>query len=190
MLLEASSEKWPFRHLSDYIFGVRNFQNTNLWGSSFYSKIWTFNIDFETAAKNIEKVFCFWDNCIWIVLIKLSLFRTRYFTSIANVLTSSPNIFHVNKRKLFQLNWFGRGQQIWQSVCDADFNSASEPLPCSLSNGPLKRDFLDIYLTTFSESLTSKKKCMRVIFCFKIFKISFRFQKCSKKLTHRFLLLI
>ena len=29
-------------------------------------------------------------------------------------------------------------------------------LPCCLLKGPLKHDFLDIYLTTISESVTSK----------------------------------
>ena len=29
-------------------------------------------------------------------------------------------------------------------------------LPCCLSKGPLKHDFLGIYLTTISESVTSK----------------------------------
>ena len=33
--------------------------------------------------------------------------------------------------------------------CCSDFNSAWCPLPCSLWNGSLKRDFLDIHLTTF-----------------------------------------
>ena len=63
-----------------------------------------FNLDFERAAKNWEKVFCFWDNCIWIGIVKLSLLRTGYFSSVANVLTSSSKILHVNKRDIFQLN--------------------------------------------------------------------------------------
>ena len=40
--------------------------------------------------------------------------------------------------------------------CDSDFNNAYARLPSCLSRQSLKRDFLDIYLTTFSESVTSK----------------------------------
>ena len=41
---------------------------------------------------------------------------------------------------------------------DEDLNSTSSRLPYCLLKGPLKRDFLDIYLTTFSESVISEKK--------------------------------
>ena len=42
LLLEASSEIGHFRHLSDYVFGVRNF-----------------DLDFKTVAKNLENILCF-----------------------------------------------------------------------------------------------------------------------------------
>ena len=70
----------------------------NLRGSFFSPKYLKFNLDFKNAAKNWEKVFCFWDNCIWIGIVKLSLLRTGYFSSAANVLTTSPKVLHVNKR--------------------------------------------------------------------------------------------
>ena len=73
----------------------------NLWRSSFCSKDLKFNLDFKNPAKTWEKVFCFWDNCIWISLSKLSLLSTGYFSSADNVLTSSPKIFHVSKRDFF-----------------------------------------------------------------------------------------
>ena len=62
----------------------------NLWGSSFFAKCWKFNIYFKNAAKNWEQVFCLWDNCIWIGIVKLSLLRTGYMSSAAKVLTRSP----------------------------------------------------------------------------------------------------
>ena len=50
-------------------------------------------------------------------------------------------------------------------------NSISPHLPCYLSKGPLKQDFLGIYLTTnFWVPKVKNKSSMRVIF----------FQKCSK----------
>ena len=85
----------------------------NVWGYSVFSKCLKFNLDLKNAAKNSEKYFCFWDNCLWIGIVKLSLLRTGYFSQAANVSTSSPNILHVNKTNFFQLNWLGSGQ--WNS---------------------------------------------------------------------------
>ena len=102
----------------------------NIWGSSFYSKCLKFNVNFKNAEKNREIFFCFWDNCIWIRIFRLSLLRTGYLWSAANVLT----------------NW----------CCDGDFNSVWARLPSCLSNHPLKRDLLDIYLTEFLESVILK----------------------------------
>ena len=85
----------------------------NLWRSSFFSEYLKFNRDFENAAKNWWNIFYFSGNCIWIGIVKLPLIRTGYFSSAANVLTTSPKIFHVNKRDFFQLNWLRSTQWIW-----------------------------------------------------------------------------
>ena len=77
-------------------------------------------------------------------------------SSAANVLTRSQKIWHVLKRNVFQLNWLGSDQSIWRRCCDADFSSALARLPCCFPTGSLKWYFLGIYLTTFSESVTSK----------------------------------
>ena len=76
-----------------------------LWGSSFVWKCPKFNLYFKNAANNCEKVFCFWDNCIWIGIVKLSPLGTGNFSLPANVLTSSLKIFHVNKKDFLELNW-------------------------------------------------------------------------------------
>ena len=181
LLVEASSETGLFRHLSDYVFGVRNFENTKPMKVICFSKHSKFQLHFKKAAKNYKKVFCFWDNCIWTGIVKLSLLRTGYFSSAANVLTSSPKIFHVNKRDFFQLNWLGSDQWIWKMSCDADLNSSWARLPCCLWKGPLKRDFLDNYLTTFSESVISKiQKLWRSSLFVQTLKISARLQKSNK----------
>ena len=85
----------------------------NLWGSLFDSKCLKLDLDFKNAAKNWEKVFCFWDNCIWIVIVKFSLLKTGYFSLVGNVLTTSHKILQVNKRDFFQLNWLGSDRWIW-----------------------------------------------------------------------------
>ena len=112
--------------------------------------------NFKYAVKNWQKSFCFRDNCLWICIVKFSLLRTGYFSLAANVLTSSTKIWHVNKRDFFRLNWLGSDQRIWWRCYDADFNSIWARLPCCLSKGPLKWEYIDIYLTTFSESIISK----------------------------------
>ena len=84
-----------------------------LWESPFLSKCWKFNLDFKNAAKNWEKVFFFSDNCIWIGIVKLFLLRTGYFSSAANVLTSSSKIWHLNKRDFFAHNFLASDKWLW-----------------------------------------------------------------------------
>ena len=128
----------------------------NLWGSSFLSKCSKFDLYLKNAVKNWQKVLCFWDNCIWIGIVKLSLLKTGFFSSDASVLTSSPKIWHCKNRDFFQLNWLGSDRLIWSKCCHTDLNIGSAPLPCWLSKGPLKQEFLDIYRTTFSEYVISE----------------------------------
>ena len=143
----------------------------NLWGSCLFSKSSKFKLHFKNPAKNWEIKICFWDNCIWIGIVNPSLLRTGYFSSTTNVLTSSPKIWHVNKRDFFQLSWLGSDQSNLSRCCDADFNSAWARFPCCLFKGPPKRGLLDIYMTTFSESVISKLQ--------NLWGSSF-FPKCSK----------
>ena len=42
-------------------------------------------------------MFCFWDNCIWIVYIHLSLLITEYLSLAVNVLRKGLKNFHVSK---------------------------------------------------------------------------------------------
>ena len=101
----------------------------------------------------------------------MSLLRTGYFSSAANVLTNSPKIWHINKRDFLEHNFLASDHWIWLRCYDACFNSAWARLPCCLSEGHVKRAFLDIYLTTFSESVISERQ--------KLWGSSF-FWKCSK----------
>ena len=156
LVVHGSSESGLFTHLPNHVFGVRIFRNAKTMRVILFSKCLKFKLDFKNAAKNCENVFCFWDNCIWIGIVKLSLLRTGYFSLAANGLTSSTKILHVNKRDFCHLNWLGSDQWIWERCCDVHFNSALAGLLHCLSKGPLKRDILDIYLTTLSESVISE----------------------------------
>ena len=129
----------------------------------------------------MRKSFCLRDNCISIGIVKLSLLRTGYFSSAANVLTSSPKIWHVNKRDFFQLHWFGSDEWIWLRWSLTYLNSAWARLPFCLSKDPLKRDFLDVYLTTFSESVISEiHNLWGSCFCSKRSKFQLDFKKATK----------
>ena len=157
LFVEGSSETGLFMHLSNHVFRVRSFGNTKAMRVIFFvSKHSKFDLDFKNAAKNWEENFPMWYNCIWSCNVKLSLWRTGQFSTVANMLTSSPKIFHVNKRDFFEHNILARDQWIWQRWCGADFNSVWARLPYCLSKHHLKRDFINIYLTTISESVTSK----------------------------------
>ena len=136
--------------------------------------------------KKLEKLF-FSDNCIWRCCYKLSLLRREYLLSALNGLRKSPNILHITKRDFFWLNFFHRNQWISLRCCRSDFTSVSDRLPCYLSKGPLKRDFLDLYLTTFSEVRKFvNTQAMTVIFVFQMFKIESTFRKSKKKLRNPF----
>ena len=86
----------------------------NLWKVILFVKMSKISSRFQKCSKRLTKILRFWDNCIWIGIIKLSLLRTGYFSSAANVLTGSPKIWHVKTRYFFQLNWFGSGQWMWK----------------------------------------------------------------------------
>ena len=89
LLVEGSSETGLFRHLSDHVFRVCNFEK---------KKCLKFDLDFKNGEKNWEKDFCCWGNCIWIGIVKLCILRAGYFSSVANKLTSSRKFLHVHKR--------------------------------------------------------------------------------------------
>ena len=66
--------------------------------------------------------------------------------------------------------------------CRSDFNSVPARLPCDLWKGPLKRDSLSIYLTTFFEKYKFKNtSAMSAIFFLKNLKIKSKFRRCKKK---------
>ena len=112
LLVEGSPETGLFRHLSYHVFRVSNFANKKSMSAIFCFKIFKIWSRFQKFKKNWEKVFGFWDNCIWIGIVQLSLIRTGFFSSAANVLTSSPKISHVNKGDFFQLSWLGSDRSI------------------------------------------------------------------------------
>ena len=93
LLVKRFSQTGLFRHLSDYVFGVRNFRIAkSMRVILFFSRDLEFIVDFKNSAKNSEKELRFWDNCIWIGTVKLSLLRREYFSLPANVLRNSQKM--------------------------------------------------------------------------------------------------
>ena len=160
----------------------------NLWGSSFLKKYSRFSLDFKNAASIWEKVFCFWDNCIWIGIIKLSLLRSEYFSSVDNVLTWNPKILHVNKRNFFptQFSWQWSLNMI--KVLRCRFRQCLGTFRILLVKGSSKTRFF-WYLShhVFRVRIIGNTKSVRVKFFFKMSRISSRFQKCIKILRTTFL---
>ena len=113
LLFERLSKTGLFRHLSNHFYEVRNSVIQKLWGSCFFSEYSKCNIHFKNAEKNSEKFSCFWEKCIWIAVVKLSLLRTGYFSLACIVLSSSPKVLDANNRDFFQLSWIGSSQWIW-----------------------------------------------------------------------------
>ena len=105
----------------------------------------------ESSSPNCDKKFgkSFFVSEIIASWNKLSQLRREYLWSAVNILTKSPKIWHITKREFLQLNCVHSDQEIWQWCCCWDINSVSASLPCYLSKGPMKGDFLDFYLSTF-----------------------------------------
>ena len=118
---------------------------------------------------------------MWICIVRLSLLRTGYISLAANVLTRGPKIWYVNKRDFFEHNFVSNGQSIWQICCDPDFNSVCSRLRSCFSKGPLTRDFLEIYISTFSESVISEiQNLWRSSFDSKYLKFNLDFKNAEK----------
>ena len=85
-------------------FEIRNFGNIWAMRVIFFLKTFKLKLDFKNPKKNQEKVFCFWDNCIWICCVKLSLLRREYLPSTLSVLGKSFEILHITNRQFLQVN--------------------------------------------------------------------------------------
>ena len=100
---------------------------------------------------NIIKVlWCRFEQCLgtFAILLVKGFSQTGLFRHL------SDYVFKI--RPVLNIDWLGSDQGIWQRCCEADFSSALARLPSCLLKGPLKWDILDIYLTTFYDSVISE----------------------------------
>ena len=52
----------------------------------------------------LHRVFSFWDNCMWMGVIKLSLLGREHLSTTLIVLTKSLKLSHITKRDFLQLS--------------------------------------------------------------------------------------
>ena len=116
VLVQGSSETRLFSDLSNHNFGVCNFGNTKAMSVIFFKKCLKFKIISKMEQKSEKKFFVCEIILSELVSLNVPLLRTGYFSSAANVLTSSTKILHVNKKDFFQLDWFGSDQLLWSSA--------------------------------------------------------------------------
>ena len=116
LLLEGSTETELFRDLSSHVFRSPSVQKyISFVGHAFFEIVENWMYILKTRKNNWQKVFCLWDNCIWRCCNKLCLLRREYLSSAVNVLTNSPNSFHITKRDFYNwiyftvINNFGKG---------------------------------------------------------------------------------
>ena len=98
-------------------FGVRNFENTSAMRVNvFFWKCSKHNLDCKNAEKYLESIFRFWDNCIWVGFVKLSLLRSECLQQAVNVLTNSPEITFSNSIAFKVINKYGKGTVVQISM--------------------------------------------------------------------------
>ena len=136
------------------------------------------------------KNFCFWDNCIWIGIVKLFLLRTGYFSSAVNVLTSLPKTWNIEKKKLFPTNLTCQWSMNMIKMLWCRFRQWSGTFTMFLFEGSSETGlFRHLPDHVFRVRIFGNRKSMRVIFFFKLLKIYGWFQKCNKKLRKSFFFL-
>ena len=94
-------------------FGVRNFGSTLAMTLIFFWKCSCVKIVFKIVETNSEKVFCYWDNCIWIGCLKFSRLSREYLSSAVNMLRNIPKTLYSTKRYFVQLNCLQKDKKIW-----------------------------------------------------------------------------
>ena len=110
LLLEGSSERGLFRDLFNHVFRWPYFQKYISYEIDLFLKCSSFTIEFKILETNWGKAFCFWDSCIWIGCLKLSLLDREYLSSAVNMLTNIPKTLYITKWYFFQVNCLQKDQ--------------------------------------------------------------------------------
>ena len=148
-------------------------------------KIWC---SIQKWNKNIEKVFRFSDNCIWIKSCKFRQPWRGYLPSAVNVLTKTLR-FHVTLGETFSKSTSLRMMKNHDKGASTNiFAGIWDAFTCSLSKRVLKRRFLESGLTKiFTVHNFGNTLAVTINFFFKMLKIWCIFEKWYKNLRKIFL---
>ena len=93
---------------------VCNTYNTLAMRVTFFRKCSKLHLHFKSTEKDGKNDFRFWDNCIWICAIKLSLWSGEYLSLALNVLTNSHKILLITKNSisLWVINKYDEGAAV------------------------------------------------------------------------------
>ena len=133
----------------------------------FFFKIFKILCKCQIWSKICQKMFVFLENCIWIGCDTFSLLWTEYLLSAVNVSAKCPKISTMTNRDVFPLNFSLSDQKRKVKGMSCRFQQCLGPFNLLTIEG-------------CSEIHFGNTSAMRPIFFFKMFKISFKFQKCSK----------
>ena len=141
-------------------------------GWSFFANCSKFNVDFRNVEKNWEKVFCFWDNSIWIDCIMLSLLRREHSPSVVNVLRNSLKILHSTKTNFFYIELCSQWSINMVIVPSSWLQQCLCPFTMLLVEVSSETGFFRIYLITFLGVRNfTNISAIKVIFFSKMFKM-------------------
>ena len=169
------------------IFTVCNFGNTLAMTIIFSFKMFKIWCSIQKWNKNIEKVFRFSDNCIWIKSCKFRQPWRGYLPSAVNVLTKTLR-FHVTLGETFSKSTSLRMMKNHDKGASTNiFAGIWDAFTCSLSKRVLKRRFLESGLTKiFTVCNFRNPLAMTIMFFSKMFKLCWTFQKWNKKIKKTF----
>ena len=125
------------------IFTVPNLGNTLAMTIILFFKMFKIWRRFQKWIKKLRKMFCFWDNCIWIGSCKFSQSWTGYLPPAVNLLRNTTKTSPNTRGHIFQINFPQNDEKTWQKCSHGDFASISDVFTCWLSKRVLKRRFLE-----------------------------------------------
>ena len=132
---------WVLWHLSNHVFRSPSLQTYIRYEGHFFFKMFKIWSTFQKRRKKLTKTFCFLNNFIWIGCLKSLLLRR--ILVIPSHCVKAVLIFYTSLRETFSYPL-----SLAKISGHADLRSLSDRLPCCISQCLLKRDLLDIYLTT------------------------------------------
>ena len=78
------------------------------WGSCFFRKCSQRNRNFRNVEKDWQKINLSEISAFELVMVNSSYHKKNWLSSVIDVLTNSPQISDINKRDIFQLNFWKR----------------------------------------------------------------------------------